>query len=281
MKSERKILFLILSYLLPVFATEATIQTLNLKEDGVVGNYYQQTSNSSKQPVLVFGGSEGGIPTRLAEAIAENGFPTLAIAYFKEDALPNELEKIPLEYFEKAKVWLQDRHPDQKNLTLVGWSKGAELSLILASKDRAFNRVVAIAPSSVAWAGILNDWQQVPGSSWTWKQKEISYVPFNPTGPVGGLLDLYSQSLSNREDNGEASIKTEIISGSVFLYTGGNDEIWPSSLMAEKICKRMERNELSICKHKNFPSLDHLLDYKMLDKSEKLYLEFIKSVGGG
>lgn len=273
-------MLLLLSYLAPVFATEAAVETLNLNQDGVVGNYYQQEPSSSKQPVLVFGGSEGGIPTRLAEVIANNGFPTLAVAYFKEELLPAELEKIPLEYFEKAKAWLQAKHPEHQNVTLVGWSKGAELSLILASKDGTFNRVVAIAPSSVAWAGILNDWQQVPGSSWTLEQKELPYIPFKPTGPVGGLLDLYSQSLANRDDDGKASIQTENIVGSVFLYTGGKDEIWPSPLMAESVCQRMERNEASTCKHKNFPSLDHLLDYKLLDKSDKIYQEFVNSVGG-
>lgn len=281
MKLERKVLLLILTYLFPTLAIGSAIQNLTVEENGFVGHYYEQSASSSKQPVIVLGGSEGGIPTRLAQVIASNGFPTLAVAYFKEDSLPDELEKIPLEYFEKARDWLHLRHPKDNSFTLVGWSKGAELSLILASKDAIYNRVVAIAPSSVVWAGILNDWQKTPGSSWTFEQQELPYVHFNPTSVVNGLNDLYSQSLANRQDSGKATIKSEEILGSVFLYSGGEDEIWPSSLMAEVICQRMERNESSTCKHFNYPALDHLLDYKILDESEKLYREFIKSVGGG
>src|SRR5690606_20436583 len=125
-----------------------------------------------------------------------------------------------------------------------------------ASKDPTYNRIVAIAPSSVVWAGILNDWQKTPGSSWTFEKQELPYVHFNPSSAVSGLLDLYSQSLANRQDSGEATIKSEEIFGSVFLYSGGEDEIWPSSLMAEAICQRMERNELSTCNHFNYPALD-------------------------
>ncbi|WP_414830462.1 acyl-CoA thioester hydrolase/BAAT C-terminal domain-containing protein [Alteromonas sp. H39] len=281
MKSKRRILFFVLSYLFPVLAIGATIQKLSVKDNGFVGHYYQQPADSSKQPVIVFGGSEGGIPTRLAKVIASNGFPTLAVAYFREESLPDELEKIPLEYFDKARNWLHLKHPKAKNFTLAGWSKGAELSLLLASKDATFNRVVAIAPSSVVWAGILNDWQKTPGSSWTFEQQELPYVHFNPTSAVNGLLDLYSQSLTNREDSGKASIKAEDISGRVFLYSGGNDEIWPSNLMAESVCQRMERNETSTCKHLHYPALDHLLDGKILVEAEKVYREFINSVGGG
>lgn len=279
MKSN-KILLLML-FVLAAFSANASVESLDVTNHGIVGHYYKAPTGSSMKPIIVLGGSEGGIPTRLADAIASNGFPTLALAYFKEDSLPEELEKIPLEYFEKAKTWLQQRHPKQAHITLVGWSKGAELALLLASKDATFDHVVAIAPSSVVWAGILNDWQKVPGSSWTLNNEALPYVAFNPTGPVTGLVDLYSQSLSNRNDDNKASISVENIQGSVFLYSGGMDEIWPSTLMANSICQRMAKNESSRCTHFDFGDLDHLLNYKMLDKSDALYETFIKSVKGG
>ena len=159
-------------------------------------------------------------------------------------------------------------------------SKGAELALLLASRDTVFDRVIAIAPSSVVWAGILADWQTVPGSSWSENDKELPFVAFNPTGPVEGLLDLYSQSLENRNDGGSATIPVENIRGNVVLYSGGMDEIWPSSSMAISICQGMTRNELSRCKHVDSPKLDHLLNYKMLAPSEDLYKQFIQSVDG-
>ena len=266
------------AFLAPTLAIGSTVQKIDFEDDGFVAHYYAQSPESLKQPIIVLGGSEGGIPTRLAQVIADNGFPTLAVAYFKEESLPDELEKIPLEYFEKAKNWLRHKHPEYNNLTLVGWSKGAELSLLLASQDTAFNRVIAIAPSSVVWAGILKDWQKTPGSSWTREQQALPFVQFNPSGAVNGLLDLYSQSLANRQDGGKATIKTENIQGNVVLYSGGKDEIWPSNLMAEKVCERMKRNKLSTCEHVNYQALSHLLDYKFLDKSEQPYQTFVSSL---
>ena len=280
MKLKMKHFLLFLFSFVPVFTLSAAPQVLNVEQDGIVGHYYQQPANSHKQPVIVLGGSEGGIPTKLAKVIAENGHPTLAVAYFKADTLPKELEKIPLAYFEKATAWLQQKHPAQKHITLVGWSKGAELALLIASRDTVFDRVIAIAPSSVVWAGILADWQTVPGSSWSQNEKELPFVAFNPTGPVEGLLDLYSQSLENRNDGGSATIPVENIRGNVVLYSGGMDEIWPSSSMAVSICQRMTENQLSRCKRFNYPELDHLLNYKMLAPSEDLYKHFIRSVDG-
>lgn len=278
MKLIIKKLLCALSFLAPTLAIGSTVQKIDFEDHGFVAHYYAQSPESLKQPIIVLGGSEGGIPTRLAQVIADNGFPTLAVAYFKEESLPEELEKIPLEYFEKAKNWLRHKHPEYNNLTLVGWSKGAELSLLLASQDKAFNRVIAIAPSAVVWAGILKDWQKTPGSSWTREQQALPFVQFNPSGAVNGLLDLYSQSLANRQDGGKATIKTENIQGNVVLYSGGKDEIWPSNLMAEKVCQRMKRNKLSTCEHVNYPALSHLLDYKFLDKSEQPYQTFVSSL---
>ena len=252
--------------------------TLSLAQHGFAGRYYPAQTASAANPVIVLGGSEGGIAHKLAEVIVQTGRPVLAIAYFDMGELPDELEYIPLEYFEQAKTWLQQKHPLAKHITLVGWSKGAELSLLLAAKDPIFNHVVAIAPSSVVWAGILQDWQKTPGSSWTENNTPLPHIAFASSGPVDGLIDLYTQSLANRTDNGQATIPVENIHGSVFLYSGGQDEIWPSNQMAKAVCRRMEKNVLSRCHHFNFPELGHLLAYKFLDQSDPLYQHFTEKM---
>ncbi|MCH2055639.1 MAG: hypothetical protein MK214_03300 [Thalassotalea sp.] len=65
---------------------------------------------------------------------------------------------MPFDYFDSAKSWLQTKkNVDASKLIIVSWSKGAELALLLASRDEKVQRVIAIAPSSVVWAGVLND----------------------------------------------------------------------------------------------------------------------------
>ncbi len=257
----------------------AATYSLSIENDGLVGTFYPAASTDKRVGVLVLGGSEGGVPERLAKPVVDAGFPVLALAYFNAQGLPQELERIPLEYFDKAKSWLHKQTKVKSdNLVIVGWSKGAELALILASRDEKVSRVVAIAPSSVSWAGILKDWTKVPDSSWTERGKGLAHVAFKPSGQVDGLLDLYTQSLENRDDDGKADIPVESIRGSVVLMTGEKDEIWPSNSMAKLICERINSHQVDGCLHLNFDGLDHLLNYKFIDKSEAIYKTFIDNL---
>ena len=276
MKTQTLLIYFFFS-LLVSFSCEASTRSLKIEDDGFVATYYSSASQERKVGVLVLGGSEGGVPEKLASPIVEAGFPTLALAYFKEEGLPPELERIPLEYVIQAMSWLKSQPettPD--NIIVVGWSKGAELSLLLASKEPSISNVVAIAPSSVVWAGILKDWSKVPGSSWTYDGQDLTFVPFNPSGEVNGLLDLYTQSLENRADNGKANIPVQKISADVVLMTGENDEIWPSPTMAETVCEKMNARTKHKCKHINYQGADHLLNYEFLKEGSDMNQTFIK-----
>ena len=264
----------------PTMATQPTL--LTAAKHGFVANYYPATNSEPQIAVLVLGGAEGGLPEQLAQPVIDAGYPTLALAYFNADGLPPELEKIPLEYFAKAKSWLQSQpnvKPDQ--LMVVGWSKGAELSLLLASRDEQIAKVVAIAPSSVAWAGILKDWTKVPASSWTEQGVELTHVPFKPSGPVNGLRDLYSQSLANRVDEHKADIAVTNIKGKVVLLSGENDAIWPAPQMAKAVCDKINARQQNQCEHLYYPGLDHLLNYKFLDKNDAMHQTFIDKLKAG
>src|SRR5581483_4943151 len=58
-----------------------------------------KTVRGRKPAVLVLGGSEGGLPGFTSRMLAAHGYPSLALAYFKEPGLPQTLDRIPLEYF--------------------------------------------------------------------------------------------------------------------------------------------------------------------------------------
>ena len=256
-------------------------RTLDVKNEGFVGEYYPHFANEKRVAVLVLGGAEGGVPLQLAQPVVDAGYPTLALAYFNAEGLPAELEKIPLEYFAKAKIWLQKQQnvkPDE--LIIVAWSKGAEVALLLAAEDKNISRVVAIAPSSAVWAGILKDWTKVPASSWTVQGQELVHIPFKPSGPVTGLRDLYAQSFSNRVDAGKADIPVENIHANVVLMTGENDEIWPAPEMAATICAKINATRQSHCEHINYKDSDHLLNYSMLDKNNDVHRTFINRLNG-
>jgi uncharacterized protein len=87
--------------------------------------YSPARTPAATSAVLVLGGSEGGLPVRLPEALASRGHPTLAVAYFGLAGLPRTLANIPLEYFVTSLRWLA-RQPgvDPKRIVVVGASRG-------------------------------------------------------------------------------------------------------------------------------------------------------------
>jgi esterase/lipase len=242
-----------------VQATEIKFEPVN--DINFVADFYS-SGDKSKFGVLVLGGSGGGKPKHLANKIAALGYSVLSLAYFKEDGLPKELEMIALEYFDTPKQWLIDNKETRNDgLIVVGWSKGAELSLLLSSRDKQYKGVVGIAPSSVIWAGILKDWSKVPSSSWSENSKPHSFVPFATNIEFKGLTDLYEQSLKNTNAVNKASIKVELIKSPILLLTGGLDEIWPANKMAIVVCDKVNlSNKKETCKHVNYPDAGHLLD---------------------
>lgn len=221
---------------------------------------YRNSGTSQKYGILVLGGSGGGLPTHLANKMADYGHSVLSVAYFNAEGLPAELNEVPLEYFDAAKRWLAAQ-PDTRNdgILVAGWSKGAELALLLASRDPRIKGVVGIAPSSVVWAGILTDWTKVPSSSWTHNGERLAHVPFAPPANITTLNDLYTASLAQVDAAARARIPVEDIAGPILLLSGGLDEIWPSNRMAADVCLQRRQAELP-CVHINYSEAGHLLD---------------------
>lgn len=229
--------------------------------EAFVADYYASNS-TGKYGVLVLGGAECGKPMDLANKIAALGYPVLSLAYCNETSLPLELEMIPLEYFEAPKKWLLDQKNTRNDgVIVIGRSKGAELALILASRDDAYKGVIGIAPSSVVWAALLNGRSKIPSSSWSVDNQPLPYVPFVSDVKIDSLLDLHTASLKNKAAVKGATIQTQSILVSTLLLTGGQDQMWPSNDMAVSLCQRINAfKRYNPCQHINYPDAGHLLD---------------------
>lgn len=245
-----------------------TITSLNnFKETGFIADYFQ-TSTPKKYGIIVLGGSEGGKPNHLANKIAKLGYCVLSLAYFKEgEHLPRELEMISLEYISKAKDWfLQQNDVRSDGIILMGWSKGAELALVLASQNDIYKATIAIAPSSVVWPGLISDWTKQPKSSWSKNNRPLPYVPFAPRiGPPKRISDVYQDSLDKSNIPTNTTIDLKKIKYPVLLLSGGLDTVWPANAMATTILKEINKNIIStkdLCTHYNYPLAGHLLDEK-------------------
>ena len=105
-----------------------------VREDGLVGQLFRPAGPGPHPGVILLRGSEGGLIASYAAFVASHGFLTLALAYFAYDGLPEVLRRIPLEYFQKAIIWLQEQR-DVKGggVALFGYSRCGELALLLGA----------------------------------------------------------------------------------------------------------------------------------------------------
>ena len=70
MKTQTLLIYFFFS-LLVSFSCEASTRSLKIEDDGFVATYYSSESQERKVGVLVLGGSEGGVPEKLASPIVE------------------------------------------------------------------------------------------------------------------------------------------------------------------------------------------------------------------
>ena len=105
--------------------------------------------------MLEFGGSEGGLSVVMSRVLAAHGYPSLALAYFKEPGLPQGLARIPLEYFATALRALRAApNVDPRHVLVAGVSRGSEAALLLGVHyPQLVDGVLAGVPSSVANVG--------------------------------------------------------------------------------------------------------------------------------
>jgi dienelactone hydrolase len=252
----------------------AQVVHTELKGEGFVADFYCKAGAATKPAILFLGGSEGGRPDlHLPQFFAENGHPVLALAYFKEQGLPETLQLVPLEYFDKALAWLarSDRVP-RGGIVVFGLSKGAELALLLASRKPEIKGAIALAPSSVVWDGMPKQWWPPdPKSSWSCGGKPLPFVPYDfsqamAKGDPFAIRKFYEKALQQHAAVEQATIAVEAINGPILLASGHDDQMWPSETMADAICARLKAKGFTHhCEHLKYADAGHTLtEYYMM-----------------
>lgn len=214
-----------------------------VRDDGLLGAFYMPEGTARRPALLVLGGSEGGLSasSSVGVSFAKQGYAVLALAYFMEDGLPQSLENIPLEYFDKAVDWLK-RQPgvDAKAIGVIGGSRGSEAALLLASRDTTIKAVMAFAPSGVVWQGLNFANPMNMGPAWTVDGKALPFV--TPDGmkyrPGAAMKPMFDAALAS-ETRKDVDIPVERIKAPILLISGKEDALWPSFDMGEAISKRL------------------------------------------
>jgi dienelactone hydrolase len=261
--------------------TAAGVRASTVADSGLVGSFRLPPRAGPHPGVLVLGGSECGLATaeHRAGLLASRGYAALALAYcawpdtggrmpLTMERLARGVMEVPLEYVETGLRWLAGRpEVDPTRIGLWGTSKGAELALLVAAANPTPRAVVAVVPSSVAWQGLTSPWRR--GPSWTRGGNPVPFVPYSsdstrmqrlahPREPA--LVHMYLASLDDSVAVRGAAIPVERIGAAVLLISGDDDTLWPSSVMADMIERRIrERGSSTPVVHLRNASAGHAI----------------------
>jgi len=230
---------------------------------GLTGRLFLPPGPGPSPGVIVLAGSGGGRDDVKAARLASAGFVSLALGYFGLPGLPPELVRIDLRYFERAFGWLLDRDDvDGDLVSVVGTSRGGELTLLLASRLPVVGTAIAYVPSGVVHSGIYKSatgWlSDVP--AWMIDGEAIPYLSHDRgerelSDPVA-CSPVYAADLWPYGPVARATIPIEQSSAAILLLSGTDDDVWPSTLFSELVMARLRRHRKPV-RHLAFPGAGH------------------------
>lgn len=211
------------------------------------GFHLSPNEKKSKGLVITYGGSEGSPNLWEAERIAKEGYEVLAVFMFGQKNQQKTLVNIPLEQFEDVLEYIKENKMDNKVLTVLGSSKGAEYALNLATKYEEISNLILLAPAAYNFSGL--DFQK-KGSSWTYKGEELPYIDTqkvsfsvilkdiiipNIIGLPFSFTTLYNKAIEEDMDASSKLIPIKDLKTNMLVIAGEDDKLWDSYHMALKI----------------------------------------------
>lgn len=243
------------------------------------------------QPLIVgLGGSEGGNAWASdfwkgqRDKFISQGYSFLAVAYFGEKGVSQNLDRIALDAVHQAIMdAAKNQKINQKCIALIGGSKGAELSLLLASHYPEIKTVVAVVPGNAVYPAMTIA-MNTPSFTLNGENLPFVPVPSSATLPLikGDLRAVWVEMLKDQKAVEKASIPIENINGPVFFLSATKDEIWPSSEMSALMEQRLK--EKNFAHHFEHLAIEgsHASPLDHFDKVEKfLKVNFLRENSTG
>ena len=243
-----------------------------IRTDGLVGTLFLPPGAGPHPAVLVVSGGGGGIDEFRGAILASHGYAALALGHFAVEGRPRGLVNIPLEYFEAAIGWMRAQPWFDRLLAVWGASRGGELALLLGATFPQINAVAAWVPSGVVfWAlGRAEPGDTRPPVAWTFRGQPLPYLQENNTsgdpppvpepGRPVAYAPFYLSQLRDARAVERATIPVERIRGPVQLVSGVDDQMWPSSDLADIALRRLETHRHPFpFRHLKYPEAGHTI----------------------
>ena len=211
---------------------------------GILANYYPGSGPAPHAAILLLGGSEGGLGADMRAAallLQVQGFTVLQLAYHNAPGKSAKLKNIPLEDFYRGLDWLKKQPGvDAGRIGIVGYSKGAEAGLLVATRYPGIRAVALGMPSSVVWDGMSGENYMLGSfsSSWSEKGAPVPHLAYKGQPDDRGLIAVFENGLKQVGDNPAAVIPVEAYKGKLLLLCGEAEKLWPSCPMTGQIVAR-------------------------------------------
>jgi len=246
--------------------------------DEFVGELFYSELPDRKTIVWLAGSGGGlGINSPVCAPLASHGFNVLSVPFFGEKGLPAQLSRIPLEYFEKVFHWLSNNPITAgKDIQILGMSKGAELALVLASRNGLIKKVAVWAPHAYSFQGIAYKDE----SSWTYAERDLPFIRLKNRWVLGNVLhsfiknepfefaSVYKKGVSVAKNKEAARIRVEEAQADL-LFTSKNCGMWNTYDGSVKIMETLQK-----C---GYPHSYHLVVYE--DAGEPYMVPYVLPAG--
>jgi len=228
----------------PAKIVEAGPTGQRIEGGGILANYYPGSGAAPHAAILLLGGSEGGLGKDMRAAalsLQAEGFTVLQLAYHNAPGKPVKLKNIPLEDFYRGLDWLKKQAGvDPGRIGIVGYSKGAEAGLLVATRYPGIGAVALGMPSSVVWDGMSGENYMLGSfsSSWSEKGEPVPHLAYKGQPDSRGLMAVFEGGLREVDRNPAAIIPVEKYTGKLLLVCGEAEKLWPSCPMTDRIVAR-------------------------------------------
>lgn len=220
---------------------------LQVDADGVVGTLYLPADDGPHPGVIELHGSGGRRSAGAAKLLASHGYATLALTYFgDDDAIPDELERVPVSYADDAADWLRDQ-PEVADgrVGVVGSSRGGEFALLISAYCDWVGAVVTFAGSGVPWDTPAD----VP--AWTRDGDPVPHIEADEH-PMNTNLD---------DRDLEPNVPpVETADGPILMLSGEADHIWDAARLCDVVVDRLDDHDYAYdYDHRVYEDCGHLI----------------------
>ncbi|XP_074004957.1 acyl-coenzyme A thioesterase 5-like [Numenius arquata] len=195
-----------------------------------------------------------GLLEHRASLLANHGFATLALAYYQYEDLPQKPTELHLEYFEEAVNYML-QHPQVKGpgVGLLGYSKGADLSLAMAAFLKNITAVASLnGPVAITCIPLRYRDKTIP--SLPLNKEKIKVIDSNTLDYSDIILDAF-QAPGN-----QSLIPLEKAEAQLLFIVGQDDHVIESEYYATEVCKLLQAQGKENFQILSYPGTGHCID---------------------